>query len=426
MTPRSWCCPRWCRSPRAARSAAASARRARSPTWSRCTARTTRPCASTATATTCAASTGPRPRAPASSWCARRTAPPSVVPSSCSTPAPSATAAPGAAARSSGASPRRRASPPTSSTPGMPCTCSPPTRAPTPACTTTRPCTTRSRPWRASGSGAEDGLRAVLHAANTLTSQGGLVVYVGGPVGDDDARTLSALRQPGSAGAAMVVDPEAFAGRSRKGAADSARAEADPRDPAVLRLDDDPGRRPHHAGARLGRRGRRPGRGGPVNRVKPVEALLAAIAVDRGHPSPDHLVHAVVVVPAERAARRRRRPGGDGPAPHHRQPPARRRRPGRGARVRRRAGPRPRTPLARPPADPGDRPRLRGAPPGGPAHRHQLHRPGPVQPRHDPGHQPAHRPHRRRGRRDRRDLPQPGAGRHPPAVGLPRGGDELR
>ncbi len=60
--------------------------------------------------------------------------------------------------------------------------------------------------------GPEDGLRTVLHAANALTSQGGLVVYVGGPVGDDDARTLSALRQPGSAGAAMVVDPEAFAG----------------------------------------------------------------------------------------------------------------------------------------------------------------------------------------------------------------------
>jgi uncharacterized protein (DUF58 family) len=74
--------------------------------------------------------------------------------------------------------------------------------------------------------GAEDGLRAVLHAANALTSQGGLVVYVGGPVGDDDARTLSALRQPGSAGAALVVDPEAFAGRSRKGAADAARTEA--------------------------------------------------------------------------------------------------------------------------------------------------------------------------------------------------------
>jgi uncharacterized protein (DUF58 family) len=75
------------------------------------------------------------------------------------------------------------------------------------------------------GLGPEDGLRAVLHAANALTSQGGLVVYVGGPVGDDDARTLSALRQPGSAGAAMVVDPEAFAGRSRKGAARADRAE---------------------------------------------------------------------------------------------------------------------------------------------------------------------------------------------------------
>ena len=77
------------------------------------------------------------------------------------------------------------------------------------------------------GLGPEDGLRAVLHAANALTSQGGLVVYVGGPVGDDDARTLSALRQPGSAGAAMVVDPEAFAGRTRKrGARPPSRADA--------------------------------------------------------------------------------------------------------------------------------------------------------------------------------------------------------
>jgi hypothetical protein len=75
------------------------------------------------------------------------------------------------------------------------------------------------------GLGPEDGLRAVLHAANALTSQGGLVVYVGGPVGDDDARTLAALRQPGSAGAAMVVDPEAFAGRARRGAT-AGRADA--------------------------------------------------------------------------------------------------------------------------------------------------------------------------------------------------------
>jgi uncharacterized protein (DUF58 family) len=66
------------------------------------------------------------------------------------------------------------------------------------------------------GLGPDDGLRAVLHAANALTSQGGLVVYVGGPVGDDDARTLAALRQPGSAGAAMVVDTEAFGGRGHQ------------------------------------------------------------------------------------------------------------------------------------------------------------------------------------------------------------------
>ena len=71
--------------------------------------------------------------------------------------------------------------------------------------------------------GPDDGLRAVLHAASALTSQGGLVVYVGGPLADDDARTLAALRQPGSAGAAMVVDPSAFAGRvAGRGAGHSA------------------------------------------------------------------------------------------------------------------------------------------------------------------------------------------------------------
>ncbi len=128
------------------------------------------------------------------------------------------------------------------------------------------------------GLGPEDGLRAVLHAANALTSQGGLVVYVGGPVGDDDARTLSALRQPGSAGAAMVVDPDAFAGRTRRGGVDRQPGRRVPGHPAVVGLDDDPGRRAHHAGARVGGRRRRPGRGGPVNRVRPVEALLAAVA----------------------------------------------------------------------------------------------------------------------------------------------------
>jgi len=60
--------------------------------------------------------------------------------------------------------------------------------------------------------GRDDGLRAVLHAASTLTAQGGLVVYVGGPLADDEAHALAALRQPGSAGAAMVVDPDSFGG----------------------------------------------------------------------------------------------------------------------------------------------------------------------------------------------------------------------
>ena len=64
--------------------------------------------------------------------------------------------------------------------------------------------------------GPDDGVRAVLHAASVLTSQGGLVVYVGGPLADGDARTLAALRQPGSAGVAMVVDPDAFAARGRR------------------------------------------------------------------------------------------------------------------------------------------------------------------------------------------------------------------
>ncbi|WP_377641909.1 DUF58 domain-containing protein [Oryzobacter terrae] len=72
--------------------------------------------------------------------------------------------------------------------------------------------------------GPDDGLRAVLHAASAVTSQGGLVVFVGGPLSDDDARALAALRQPGSAGVATVVDPTSFGG-SRGRSADDSRAE---------------------------------------------------------------------------------------------------------------------------------------------------------------------------------------------------------
>ena len=71
------------------------------------------------------------------------------------------------------------------------------------------------------GLGADDGLRAVLHAASVLTSSGGLVVYIGGPLSDGEARTLAALRQPGSTGAGLVVDPESFAARGRRGSSRS-------------------------------------------------------------------------------------------------------------------------------------------------------------------------------------------------------------
>ena len=65
--------------------------------------------------------------------------------------------------------------------------------------------------------GPDDGLRAVLHSASALTAQGGLVVFVGGPLSDDDARALAALRQPGSAGVATLVDPSSFGGSRHRG-----------------------------------------------------------------------------------------------------------------------------------------------------------------------------------------------------------------
>ena len=65
--------------------------------------------------------------------------------------------------------------------------------------------------------GAEDGVRALLHAAHGLTAQGGLVVYVGGPLPDEDSHALAALRQPGSTGVALVVDPASFGSRAGLG-----------------------------------------------------------------------------------------------------------------------------------------------------------------------------------------------------------------
>ena len=74
--------------------------------------------------------------------------------------------------------------------------------------------------------GSPESLRSVLHAASGLTAQGGLVVYVGGAPTDDDVRTLAALRQPGSAGIAMIVDDQAFGGRTARGASAAGRAGA--------------------------------------------------------------------------------------------------------------------------------------------------------------------------------------------------------
>ena len=63
----------------------------------------------------------------------------------------------------------------------------------------------------------EDAMRGVLHDAAVLTASGGLVVYVGGPLSDEDTHTLAALRQPGSSAVALVVEPDTF-GRRTEGA----------------------------------------------------------------------------------------------------------------------------------------------------------------------------------------------------------------
>ncbi len=73
---------------------------------------------------------------------------------------------------------------------------------------------------------SDEVLRSVLHAASALTAQGGLVVYVGGALSDEDARTLAGLRQPGSAGIAFIVDTRAFGARTSGGAPGQDRAGA--------------------------------------------------------------------------------------------------------------------------------------------------------------------------------------------------------
>ena len=98
-----------------------------------------------------------------------------------------------------------------------------------------------------------------------------------------------------------------------------------------------------------------------MNRVRPVEALLAALATLAVTLPLTTLFTPSTWFRPERAARRRRRPRRDGPAPHHGQPAARR---ASGQVVllviAAAAGARPRPPLARPAA----RPRRPAAPSG--------------------------------------------------------------
>ena len=46
------------------------------------------------------------------------------------------------------------------------------------------------------------------------------IVFIGGPIDDVDGRSLAALRQPGSTGAAIVIDPASFGGHQRRGGGD--------------------------------------------------------------------------------------------------------------------------------------------------------------------------------------------------------------
>ena len=123
----------------------------------------------------------------------------------------------------------------------------------------------------------EDGLRAVLHAATRSPHRAG-------SWSTSVARSVTTTPAPCRPCASPVPPARRWSSTPRRSRAAPARARADrpgrrdPGHPPVLGLDDDPGRRAHHAGARLGCRRRRPGRGGPVNRVRPVEALLAALA----------------------------------------------------------------------------------------------------------------------------------------------------
>lgn len=61
--------------------------------------------------------------------------------------------------------------------------------------------------------GPEDGYRAVLHRATSVTAGGGVVVALTAGLDDDEAHATSSLRQSGSTGIALITDPQAFGRR---------------------------------------------------------------------------------------------------------------------------------------------------------------------------------------------------------------------
>ena len=163
-----------------------------------------------------------------------------------------------------------------------------------------------------------------------------------------------------------------------------------------------------------------------MNRARPVEALLAALATltvalplttlfaQSTWARPSVLLVAVVVRQWHR------------PAAAHHLAPARRPRPGAAPALHGVPRARPGPPVARPPAVARDRPGLRGPAQRGAADGDELHRPRAVDQGHHPRDQRDPRAHGARRRRHRGDVPQPRARGGPPAGGLPRLGHELR
>ncbi len=75
--------------------------------------------------------------------------------------------------------------------------------------------------------GSDEDHRAVVHAATSVSTQGGIVIAVVGALDDDAARATASLRQPGSTGVAFILDRDAFTSSGRAASSDPAARQAD-------------------------------------------------------------------------------------------------------------------------------------------------------------------------------------------------------